>query len=427
MHNQKIYDIIGIGAGPFNLGLAALCHGIPELECLFVDQHTNFNWHPGMLLPNARLQVPFYADLVTLTDPCNPFSYFNFLNHKERMYRFAISENYFIKRHQYNQYCQWVAGQLPAVQFNTSCERIEKGNGIYKVTTNQGVFLSSNIVLGTGTVPFIPEFAKTMSTGFHSSAYLFNKEKILQEDSITIVGSGQSAAEIFYDLLQNYEGGLDWFTRSKSFYPMDYSKLSLELSTPDYIDYFYSLPKAVRQTVLQSQDALYKGINQCLISDIYDLLDEKNLSYQPLHANCELKEIAGDGSLHFLHTELRETFVHPCSAVILATGYQPIVPPCIDALRPFIQLDEAGMYSPHHNYSIDGNNSIFIQNGEQLTHGFNASDLSLGPYRNAVILNTILGYEQYKIERNVTFQTFGLPVSQRTSKDACRQTGRFNG
>ncbi len=369
-----------------------------------------------MMLPNARLQVPFYADLVMLTDPCSRFSYFAYLKWKQRMYRFAISENYFIKRSEYNQYCQWVADQLLNVKFNTSCIKIEKENEIYKVSTNNGNFLATHIVLGTGTVPFIPKFEKTKIPAFHSADYLFNREKILQENSISIVGSGQSAAEIFYDLLLNYEGTLNWFTRSNGFNPMDYSKFNLEKSTPDYIDYFFSLPAHKRKSVLTGQDFLYKGINHALISEIYDLLDEKNLPYKPLHSNCELKRIATNGTLYFKHSELKQQFSHLTKSLILATGYQPCVPDCIHALKNLIKFDDAGMYNANLNYSVDDNNSIFIQNAEQTTHGFNASDLSLGPYRNAVILNTILGYEHFKIEKDITFQSFGLPISQRTSK-----------
>jgi hypothetical protein len=38
------------------------------------------------------------------------------------------------------------------------------------------------------------------------------------------------------------------------------------------------------------------------------------------------------------------------------------------------------------------------------THGFNAPDLGMGPYRNAIILNTILGYEYFPLEKDVPFQ-----------------------
>ena len=283
-------------------------------------------------------------------------------------------------------------------------------NEIYKVTTNNGSLLTHKIVLGTGTVPFVPAFAKSLNKFiFHSSDYLYKKEMLQNLESITIVGSGQSAAEIFYDLMQCHNGKLYWFTRSKRFFPMDYSKLTLEMSTPDYIDYFYSLPERKKQEVLDNQDSLYKGINHSLISDVYDLLAEKDSPNIQLHTNCDLRKISDGLSLTFHHTELEKIFVHKTSAVILATGYHAVFPECIKPLHPYIRLNNEEKYKANLNYSIDEHNSIFIQNAEHPTHGFTASDLSLGPYRNAVIINTILGYEHFTIENNITLQNFGLP------------------
>ncbi len=412
--SKKIYDIIGIGIGPFNLGLAALCQTIPELSCLFIDQNESFNWHPGMMIPGCRLQVPFYADLVTLADPSSPFSFMMFLKAKKRMFRFAIQENYFIKRSEYNDYCQWVAGQLDFLQFNQQCLNISKEKGIYRVQTKTDSFFAKHIVIGTGSVPYVPECARYSDEHvFHSAGYTYKKDLIKGLDSITIVGSGQSAAEIFYDMIQTYTGNLYWFTRSPRFLPMDYSKLTLEMSTPDYIGHFHSIPESKKASILNSQDSLYKGINQSLISDIYDALVEKNSGKIHLHTNCELTKIDAGLNLQFTHHDLETEFVHDTDAVILATGYCQILPEFLDGIRPLIQLGK-GIYKANRNYSIDKLNSIFVQNAEQATHGFNAADLSLGPYRNAVILNTILGYEYYSIETDITFQSFGLPKIQRT-------------
>jgi lysine N6-hydroxylase len=410
MPPEKVYDIIGIGIGPFNLGLAALCHTIPNLHCLFIDENESFNWHPGLLLPGTTLQVPWYADLVTLADPCHPFIYMKYLQAKKKMFRFAIAENYFIKRTTYNAYCQWVAAQLPSLQFSTTCISIEKENNFYRVKTSKGQFLAQHIVLGTGTRPCTPPIvAKLSDRVFHSAHYLFRKEHILQEDSITIVGSGQSAAEIFYDLLQSYQGKLSWFTRSPRFMPMDYSKLALEFSTPDYIDHFFALPDRKKQTVLKTQEDLYKGVNHSLIASIYDLLDETDSGNIQLHTNCELTKLDATGILTFRHTELEKTFTHESAITILATGYKPVMPACIKPLRRFIHLTADDQYKANRNYSIDDANTIFIQNAEHATHGFNAPDLSLGPYRNAIILNSILGYEHFSIETGITFQSFGIP------------------
>jgi lysine N6-hydroxylase len=419
MPNQKIYDIIGIGIGPFNLGLAVIVASVPELNCLFIDQNEEFSWHAGMMIPGARLQVPFYADLVTLADPCSRFSFLSFLKAKQRLFRFAIQENYFIRRTEYNEYCRWVIDQLSSLQFGTICQKIEKDSHFYKVTTSKGTYMAQNIVLGTGTTPFIPDLgqAKTDAANlFHSAYYMQNKERIHSKASVTIVGSGQSAAEIFYDLMQSYEGNLSWFTRSERFFPMDYSKLTLEMSTPDYIDHFFSTPERLRPAKLKSQDCLYKGINESLIAAIYDMLVEKDSDRISLNANCELHKITGNYTLKFQHKDLQQSFDHATDAVILATGYMQLMPDCIKPLRPHLLLDADGFYKAKRNYSVDEENSIFIQNGEHATHGFNASDLSLGPYRNAIILNAILGHEHFHIERNVTFQNFGIPPVANKSK-----------
>lgn len=43
MNTYKVYDIIGIGIGPFNLGLAALASDLVQLDCIFIDQQEGFN------------------------------------------------------------------------------------------------------------------------------------------------------------------------------------------------------------------------------------------------------------------------------------------------------------------------------------------------------------------------------------------------
>ena len=58
MANEQILDVIGVGIGPFNLGLAAL---LEKTECrsLFFDKKSRFDWHPGMLLEGTTLHVHF--------------------------------------------------------------------------------------------------------------------------------------------------------------------------------------------------------------------------------------------------------------------------------------------------------------------------------------------------------------------------------
>lgn len=431
MTTQRIYDIIGIGIGPFNLGLAALAEAVPSLGCLFFDAQPSFNWHPGLLLQEARLQVPFYADLVTLADPCSPYSYLAYLKAKQRLFRFTIHEQYFPTRKEFNDYCQWVAGQLCTLHFGYRCEAVhfDAAAEIYQLylreTSSQQicVFNAKHIVMGVGTEPQVPSFAAHLNHPFvlHSGKFLYHKQALLTSNHITIVGSGQSAAEILYDLLHHFPGQpkqLSWFTRSARFFPMDYSKLALEMTSPDYIDYFYQLPACKKQAVLKSQDHLYKGINHSLINAIYDrlyLLGLEKLDPDiQLCSNSELKGITihpnGKIKMSFHHSETDQEFSHETDALILATGYTAHIPSFLEPVKELIRWTADHRYDVRRNYSIDKKgHTLFVQNAELHTHGFNAADLGMGPYRNAVILNTILGQEYFSMETRIAFQQFGVP------------------
>jgi lysine N6-hydroxylase len=426
MRTKKVYDLIGIGIGPFNLGLAALSHTIAQLDCLFIDQAEEFNWHPGIMIPGTRMQVPFYADLVTLSDPCSPYSYMAYLKANKKLFRFGIHENYFLTRSEYNRYCRWVAAQLPSLQFASRCHQIlfDPITREFTLITPAEKLTARRIVIATGTTPYIPRFAAGLPKGLclHSGNYLLNKKAILEKESVTLVGSGQSAAEIFLDLLshrERFSKGISWFTRSERFFPMEYSSMTLEMSTPDYIDHFYSLDPQVKKKVLSRQGMLYKGINYSQIREIYDTLYHQDLegkkSPVSLHTNCELEGVLREETtlkLGFVHQELKQRFEHLTSTLILATGYRSTLPCFLDSIRNLIHWDENYDYEVSRNYSIDCHNKIFVQNAELHSHGFNAADLSLGPYRNAVILNTILGYSHYETEQNITFQSFGIPLCQ---------------
>jgi lysine N6-hydroxylase len=428
--DKKVYDIISVGIGPFNLGMAAMVDALPQLDCIFFDQSKEFNWHAGMLLPNAGLQVPFYADLITVVDPCSKFTYLNYLKEKQMLFRFAIHENNFITRREYNDYCKWVIGHLDNLHFHHRVVDVHYDAReemftvmVHNLSSDQLLFYyAKHLVIGVGSVPNVPSFAKLKMTGsnniIHSSDYLFHKDSILEQSKIAIVGSGQSAAEIFYDLL-NYTDHLEklsWFTRSTRFYPMEYSKLSLEMTSPDYIDHFYSLPAHKKKDVLKKQDPLYKGINYNLINEIYDALYlmglERDTSFIELHTNCELNDVSFSDNridLRFTHSELEERFEHNTNAVILATGYRSVVPSFLDSIKDQINFVEEDCYTVNRNYSIDVEGKrIFVQNAELHSHGFSAPDLGMGPYRNAAILNSVLGYEQFVMERNIAFQKFGI-------------------
>lgn len=427
MKAKEIYSVIGIGIGPFNLGLAALLHPVKEVSSLFFDQAIEFNWHPGLLLDNATLQTPFLCDCVSMADPTSPFSFLNFLKETDRLYKFFIRENFFILRKEYNLYCQWVAGLLTNCKFQHKVVSIEYRNDLYEVSVLNlktgyiEIYYSEKLVLGTGTRPAMPEFVnpELMPKVIHTADYLFYKEEILNSASVSIIGSGQSAAEVFYDLLQdkNSDQALHWYTRPDRLFPMEYSKLTLELTSPDFVDYFFDMQPHKKKELLDRQKSQFKGINFDLINDIYDALYERSVGNKEIKVtiqpSSELKHIGqktdGSYTLKFTEVDQGRTFETNSDFVILATGYKYYEPAFLKGINQYIDRNKDGLFNVKRNYSIDKEESrIFVQNAEVHSHSLISSDLGMGAYRNSYIINQLANREIYKVEQRIAFQNFGI-------------------
>ena len=430
LKGQKIHDFVAIGVGPFNLGLACLTEPIPDLDGVFLDRSERFEWHPGMLLGDSTLQTPFIGDLVTLADPTSKFSFLNYVKSQGRIYAFYIKEDFFLMRNEFNQYCQWAAEQLINVEFNREVERVDYDDSarLYRVTarcTKTGQTferLGRRLVLGTGSAPAIPPCCREIGDkAVHTSSYLARKAELQKRRSITVVGSGQSAAEIYYDLLQEIDVHgyrLDWVTRSPRFFPLELTKLTLEMTSPDYADYFHRLPAPKRDRLIASQKNLYKGINASLINDIYDSLYNKslladidvNLLTNTELAACAHDETSGRFTLTLRQVEQDQRFSLETEALVLGTGYGYRTPGFLKPIRHRIRWDESGRFAVKRNYAIDGaGEEIFVQNAELHTHGFVAPDLGMASYRNASIIREMLGREVYPVERRIAFQQFSAP------------------
>lgn len=452
-NGNRVYDLIGIGIGPFNLGLAALLEAAPEIDALFLDRKPKFQWHAGMLLDGTTLQVPFLADLVTMADPAHRLSFLNYLKEQGRLYHFYFLEKFQIPRQEYNHYCQWAADKLESCRFGeevTAVRRLsasrcdgEAGAGregaggrgaqyAVEVTGGDGgtrVYYTRDLTLGVGSVPHAAERFKGLPSQdvFHSAQFMERLERCREAKSVTVIGSGQSAAEVFLHLLgEQPERGykLDWFTRSPGFFPMEYSKLGLEHFSPDYTRYFYGLRQEQKDDVRSRQHLLYKGISAVTIAAIYDRLYDMSVGgAKPpvrLLAHTEVRSIvpvsgsaSGSGGyrLDCCHREQETTFEHISEVVVLATGYAHPVPECLNPLRELITWDEQGRYEVGKDYRIKLRESvegrIFVQNGELHTHGVGAPDLGLGAFRNSVIINAVAGREVYPVNDRNVFQQFG--------------------
>ena len=435
--SDGIHDLLGVGIGPFNLSLAALLEPVPEVDAVFLEQKPSFEWHPGLLMEETTLQVPFLADLVTMADPTSSYSFLNYLNAHGRLYRFYFLERFHVPRREYDHYCRWVSERLKSCRFGERVEEIRWNGGgeshfevrAREVVSGEGrTYHARHLALGVGSAPHIPECMEGMPEEdvFHSAEFLSRKERFEGAGSVTVVGSGQSAAEVFYELLKEQEEHgyrLDWFTRSRGFFPMEYSRLGLEHFSPEYIRYFHGLPQKQRDRVLSRQDLLYKGIDVETIARIYDLLYERSVGgAKPDVRLLALTEIGGvepvegpGGNRYRLlcrQVEEDRFFVHETERVVLATGYRYSVPGFLGRIKDLIRWDGADRYLVDLDYRLELTqecpNDIFVQNGEIHTHGVGAPDLGLGAHRSAVIVNNLAGRPVYPVREKNVFQQFGV-------------------
>lgn len=417
-----VHDLVGIGLGPFNLGLAALAEPIDDLDAVFLEARPRFEWHPGLMLDEATLQVPFLADLVTLADPTSRWSFLAWLKATGRIYPFYLREHWHPLRREYSDYCRWVAEQLPSVRFGCPVATVEHDGEAYVVRTAGGEALHTRrLVLGVGSQPQVPDVVRRAGGPWtHTGDYLRHRERLQRCRRITIVGSGQSAAEVYRDLLaaspeHDYE--LVWLTRSPRFLPLEYTKLTLELTSPEHTAYFHALPPGLREQRLEEHQSLYRGISADLIDEISDLHHRlRALGHGPrttLAAGCALEDAVWDGREHRLtlrQRDLDEPFEVATDGLVLGTGYATAVPSFLDPVRDRLRLDAQGRYDVGPHYAVDrAGGEIYVQNAEAHTHGLVAPDLGMGAHRSSIILREVLGREVYPIEERVAVQTFGVP------------------
>lgn len=424
------YDLLGVGIGPFNLSLAALADGLPDVRSVFLDAAPEFSWHPGLLLEDARLQVPFLADMVTLVDPTSPWSFLNYLRTHDRLFPFYFAERFHVPRREYDHYCRWVSGSLTSCRFGARVTGIGWNDtaGVFEVTWSgagrEETVPARNVVLGIGTRPRVPAaFTELLGNRvFHAADYLRRRPGLDAAKDVAVIGSGQTGAEVFLDLLRGSAGNkrLHWLTRSPAFAPMEYSKLGLEHFTPDYTAYFRELPGPVRDRLVTAQWQLYKGISADTIAQIHDLLYDRSIEGRwPPATLMPHVEVVGVRDLGQTGIELccrqREqdrSFTVRVDAAVLATGFAPARPEFLDPMRDLLEWDDRGRYQvdAHHRVRLAGQvrGGLYVQNAELHTHGVGTPDLGLGAHRAAVILNALTGRTAYALPTRTAFTSFGV-------------------
>jgi lysine N6-hydroxylase len=409
MGSDLTLDAVGVGAGPFNLSLAALL-APTGFNARFFDKSPEFEWHPGLLFPEATIQVSYLKDLVTLVDPSSQYSFLAFLRAHKRLYRF-INRSQPVSRKEFNQYLQWVAGHLPNVEFGAEIREVAIDAKDFRIQVDNRVVRTKKVVLGTGLVPNIPSWARAYLGDhvFHSNDFLLHPVDATGR-VVAVVGGGQSGAEVVWHLLldlAHLPAQLVWISHRSNFLPLDESPFTNELFNPDYSEYFFSLTREQHDTLLAEQKLASDGISQGLLQRIYDrLYDLEFLEVAGrlvrLLPGCEVTgmEHTAAGSDLALRDRWGATRTVRADVIVLGTGSGYALPEALQPLASRMSWNRDG-FPVRADFSIEWDGPpelrIYAQDAARHMRGVADPNLSLMAWRSAIIANSLLGRQVYDV------------------------------
>lgn len=419
---MEMHNLVGIGFGPSHIGLAVSLYEDYKDETLgkkiiFFEAKDKHGWHHPMMLPNAKMQISFMKDLCFLRNPKSHFTFVNYLHEHRRLGSFANLRDFNPSRKEFDDYLRWVAGHfshvtrysslvhsvLPVVENGqvTALDVAVRDTRTGKVETVR----TQNLAIAIGGEQAMPVQCDSPHV-FHSSKFL---EKLPGYDEIRryrflVVGSGQSAAEIYRHLISHYRHSDVWVASSGiGFKQADDSEYINEVFNNDMVDRVFHLDPVNRQKLIQKHfDTNYSVADLNIIQDLYreeyeatigddverfGVLKFKRLAdvVERNHALCATLTSTLD----------EESIELEVDVIICATGYtRKNNLALLDALKPYwIEPSEGPSLSRHYALQTTENfkPNVYIQGMSEHTHGLSDTLLSVISRRSHEVSREIVG------------------------------------
>jgi lysine N6-hydroxylase len=394
--------------GPANLALASLLHPHARLTNRFLERRPAFGWHDGQQVPGATLQVSIFKDLVTLSDPTNPFSFLNYLHAKGRAYHFLNARFDAVPRLEFRNYLAWAAARNRNIEYGQTVTAVEF-DGVFRVHTPDRVVTADHVAVGVGTRPWVPAHAEPDlgPTQFHIADFIPRADH-LGGLRVAIVGGGQSGAEAFLDLISRPADRLPrrvtWVSRRPNYLPIDDTPFTNDFYMPDFSDYFASLDGPTRWQFNDRQVLTSDGISESTLVAIYqEVYRHRFLDGSPdlpaLYPNRDVVRTAPTSTapwqLEMRHNDRREVPEYlEADVVIWATGYRPAAMDFLDPVAHRLERDGDELRIDRNFAAVwDGppGHHLFVQNNSRGQRGLADPNLSLVAFRAQRILDRIKG------------------------------------
>ncbi|AFU04551.1 lysine N(6)-hydroxylase/L-ornithine N(5)-oxygenase family protein [Nocardia brasiliensis] len=410
---DEIVDIAGIGFGPSNLALAIALEehnqdrSHERLSARFVETKARFEWHPGMLLPGATMQISFLKDLVTQRNVRSRYSFLNYLKEHDRLTDFINLSTFRPTRLEFQDYLRWAARTVDAeVSFGTTAVSVAAAGDYFEIQLDgaaPGVLRARNIVVAVGLSARLPEGVAPSARVFHSHRLLPSLETLprLRHNRFVVLGAGQSAAEVVGHLHQRYEDARVHAVFGKyGLSPADDSPYANRIFDPAAVDDFYaSSPELRRQLMTYHRGTNYSAVEPSLIERLYAQEYAERVAGDRrlfMHGASTVASIEDSGSgvrVDVTHgpTGLTETLM--CDAVVCATGFRPgDVRTVLGELAESVAF-ESGQVQVTRDYRLVPTaplpGDIYLQGGTEHTHGLSSSLLSNIAVRTGEIVRSV--------------------------------------
>lgn len=293
------------------------------------------------------------------------------------------------------------------MRFNSAVSSIRFEDGLFAVHVNGQCFRSRHIALASGIDPVIPDCARELlgEDVFHVSDYS-NRRDSLNGKTVTVIGGGQSGAEVVMDLLENApDSDLNWYSRGLYFAQLEDNCFINELYVPSFTNTFRQVPLPQKQAFVERLATSSDGINQSLLDRIYRHMFERRF-FSAKHSRYQF--VAGQELTALERTEggyaaTMRSWTDgglsriPTEAVVLATGFRPSARRMLDCVLSEEEVLRVGAHFEL-QWAHQHSNHIFVQNGTRMCIGLADANLSIAAWRSAMIVNRLLGTERYDVE-----------------------------
>ncbi|MDF3281866.1 SidA/IucD/PvdA family monooxygenase [Gordonia sp. N1V] len=402
-------DLVGIGFGPSNLALAIALEehnrtAATPITAQFFERRDRFQWHPGMLLPGATMQVSFLKDLATQRNTASDYTFLKYLAERDRLTDFINLQTFFPLRSEFHDYLQWAAARVSIpVQYSSEVTSVRWHDGAFEVRTPTAACRARHLVLGGGIRAKLPAGVVAGRRVFHNHDVLDRFAELPESThgAFAVIGAGQSAAEVTAFLHQETDAQVHAVFAKYGYTPADDSPYANRIFDPGAVDDYFAAQPAWRERILTyHRGTNYSAVDPELINELYrreytERVDGHRRLF--VHGCTEVLDVAETDDAARLRVVNRmngEELEILCDAVVFATGFEPTsIGDMLGDLGRFCHADVHGRPVLDRSYRLrtdpEVTGAIYVQGNSEHTHGLTATLLSNVAVRSGEIVESL--------------------------------------